>query len=107
MTAHKGTAINVPFTLDNFQKCRCPTCPVQTISQCMIEKVIKPEALNFDALKPQEFPAVYCAQGQATCTDIDPAKSCICTSCRVFAEYRLPKGQPVMYYCRDGKAHGK
>ncbi len=107
MTTQKVTTIHVPFTKKNFQKCRCPECPVQTISQCMLERIIKPETVKIDPSKPQEIPAVYCSQGQATCTDIDTTKDCICNTCHVFAEYTLPQGQPVMYYCRDGKAHNK
>jgi len=107
MATSKAISIRVPFTRDNVKKCSCPSCPVQTISQCMIEKIVKPEALKIDAAKLQEIPAVYCSQGQATCTDIDTTKSCICPTCQVFEKYELAKGEPVEYYCRDGKAGRK
>jgi hypothetical protein len=102
-----ATAINVPFTVDNVNKCRCSICPVQQNSQCVKDKMNKrQDALNQDPMKPEEIPNAYCSQGKATCQDIDTNQSCICGTCLVFSEYNLPRGKPVGYYCRDGKAQG-
>jgi hypothetical protein len=109
MTTRQVSSINVPFNTENVTKCRCPICPVQHKSQCVKGKLEHiPEALKSNnPLNPPDIPGEYCSQGLAACKDIDTAQSCICTTCQVFETYNLPKGQPVGYYCRDGKAHNK
>jgi hypothetical protein len=108
MSMRQTTAINVPFTQDNIKKCRCTICPVQRKSQCVTDDISRiPDSLKTSPPNSKAIPNVYCSQGAATCTDIDTALSCICPSCLVFSEYKLINGQPVEYYCRDGKAHSK
>lgn len=101
------TAISVPFTQDNLKNCLCPSCPVQQNSQCVKGKTANLESAKKSetSLNPTEIPAVYCSSGKATCQDIDTSRSCICPDCSVFNQYNLNNGKPVMYYCRDGKAH--
>jgi hypothetical protein len=104
MNMRQVTTINVPFTQDNVKKCRCPLCPVQHTSQCVKQKVDKIQsALKANPMDPQEIPAAYCAQGIASCKDIDTQQTCICDTCLVFSEYNLAGGQPAGYFCRDGK----
>ena len=93
----------VPFVLDNVSKCLCPGCPVQGKSPCVAGlKTGLNEALKKDPLKHEEIPGQYCGAGKATCTDLDPGQTCMCTGCEVFKQYELMKGQPIGYYCRDG-----
>lgn len=95
----------VPFTLDNVKNCRCPACPVQAASTCVEDrKKGLGQALKATPLKREDIPGVYCATGTATCSGLDPKKSCICGTCRVFSQYKLALGQPAGYYCRDGAA---
>ncbi len=99
-------AINVPFSLDNVKKCLCPSCPVQQDSQCVKEKAKNmKQAMSSNPMDRTALPANYCATGKATCQDIDTNQDCICPSCAVFGQYNLDNGTPVMYYCKDGKAH--
>jgi hypothetical protein len=95
----------VPFVIDNVSKCLCPGCPVQGKSQCVAAlKLGLNEALKKKPLKHEEVPGLYCGAGKATCTDLDPGQSCMCSGCAVFSRYNLAKGKPVGYYCRDGAA---
>jgi hypothetical protein len=99
----------VPFTIDNFKKCMCPKCPVQTISKCSKDKLDNfanglENARKEDVLEPQNVPGVYCSTGKATCQDLNPKKQCICTACEVWKEYHLQKVDPVLYFCTKGKA---
>ena len=95
----------VPFVLDTVGKCLCPGCPVQAASQCVAElKKGLSAALKNDPLKHAEIPGAYCAAGKATCTDLDPSKSCMCGGCTVFSRYNLGSGKPAGYFCRDGSA---
>jgi hypothetical protein len=108
MVMRQVTGINVPFERNTIKLCRCTVCPVQTSSQCFEERVVKmDEALKAKRLNTGEIPAAYCAQGNACCTDIDPARSCICPTCQVYSQYHLASGQPELYFCRGGKAHSK
>jgi len=61
---------------------------------------------QIDSMKPktEDMPGPYCANGVATCTDLDFSKTCLCSGCQVFKEYNLVNGKPTIYYCRDGKA---
>ena len=103
----QAATISVPFTQDNVKNCLCPTCPVQQDSQCVKGKMgnLENAKQSGSSLKPSDIPAVYCSSGKATCQDIDTSRSCICPDCAVFSRYDLNNGKPVMYYCRDGKAH--
>jgi len=106
MSMRQTTVIHVPFNQDNVKKCRCPVCPVQRESQCIKEKVNNIQsALKAFPLKPPDIPGEYCAQGVASCKDIDIQQTCICDTCLVFSGYNLAGGQPVGLYCQDGKAH--
>ena len=54
--------------------------------------------------KTEDMPGPYCANGVAACKDLDFSKMCQCGGCPVYFEHSLIKGQPNMFYCRDGKA---
>jgi len=95
----------VPFVAANVGKCKCPKCPVQAKSQCVAKlKMGLGEALKGNPLKHEDIPGVYCGAGKATCTDLDPSKSCMCGTCSIFTQYKLASGKPVGYYCRNGAA---
>ena len=61
---------------------------------------------QFEAAKPkaEDMPGPYCANGVASCKDLDFTKMCICTQCQIYKDYNLPKAKPTMYFCKDGKA---
>ncbi len=96
---------NIPFDVQNVSICTCPSCPVQTDSQCVKQQMtgIK-EALKHNPLKAEAVPGLYCASGTAFCSDINPEKACICPGCPVYVQYKLKSAQPVLYFCRDGSA---
>jgi hypothetical protein len=96
----------VPFTAENVAKCICVQCPVQTGSACVKEKLAKAkEARGSGAMpKPEDFPGLYCATGNAACKDINTRQMCICGDCPIWKEYMLVSGKPLGYFCRDGKA---
>jgi len=84
-------------------KCVCTKCPVQDGSQCVKDKLaMAPAAFMKQPLNGTDIPGMYCSTGKATCTDINTAKTCICGTCPLWAEYSLVKGTPKGYYCRDG-----
>ncbi len=95
----------VPFTRANAYSCICWDCPVQASSQCVKENTAKTgNVMTTQFFEPQTVPALYCSSGVASCKDIDTKLDCLCPGCAVFIEYNLDQGQPVEYYCRDGKA---
>lgn len=95
----------VPFVVATVGKCLCPRCPVQANSKCVADlKVGLAEALKNSPLKHEKIPGAYCAAGKASCSDLDPTKSCICGNCPIFTQYTLASSKPVGYYCRDGMA---
>lgn len=95
----------VPFTASNVTKCMCPRCPVQGKSQCVSGKMSAiQKSLKSPTLKREDIPGEYCATGTASCDDIDTKQSCMCGACPVFSQYKLDKGQPAGYFCRDGMA---
>ena len=97
------TGVSIPFVSVNVEKCLCPRCPVQLSSACVNSKIIDMKnALNKHPLKRDEIPAVYCATGTATCTDINVEEDCMCGKCVIFPEYRLFNFQPMGHYCKDG-----
>jgi hypothetical protein len=91
----------VPFTGENIKKCICTRCPVQSTSQCVKEKMEKAEEMM---PTPEDLPGLYCATGAAACEDLDTRQMCICGDCPLWEEYELARGEPMGYYCRDGKA---
>ena len=55
------------------------------------------------ARKAEDMPGPYCANGIASCKDLDYGKTCSCSNCQVFKDFNLNKGKPMSYFCRDGK----
>ena len=55
------------------------------------------------APKAEDMPGPYCANGAASCGDLDYSKTCLCSSCQVFKDFNLNKGRPMSYFCRDSK----
>lgn len=99
----------VPFTEDNVMKCVCGRCPVQTNSNCSKEKMETIKKLMASGKKgplpkPADVSGLYCSGGKAACKDLDLKQMCICGSCPLWYEYKLPTGKPAGYYCRDGKS---
>ena len=95
----------VPFTRENINMCLCVECHVQTLSQCVKNKMKGiTGALKVQPLQAKDIPRVYCATGKATYTDLDMPKKCKCLSCSVFEKYSLKTAAPIAYHCRDGKA---
>ena len=95
----------VPFTRENINMCLCAECHVQTLSQCVKDKMKGiTGALKLQPLQAKDIPLAYCATGKATCADLDMAKNCKCPSCSVFEKYSLKTATPIAYHCRDGKA---
>ena len=85
----------VPLNSDVSMKCRCELCPVQGISACstpQVKKMIDSRA------------EVYCSIGAADCKDLDNTKQCICYQCQVYADFNLTEGNPIDYFCFNGKA---
>jgi hypothetical protein len=98
----------VPFTVENSMKCICTQCPVQSTSPCVKEKMKKAKEMmkrheSGMMPKPEDVPGLYCASGAATCRDLDTKQMCICGDCPLWEVYRLARGKPLGYYCRDGK----
>ena len=58
-----------------------------------------------DSMTPrtEDMPGPYCANGAASCKDLDYGKTCACNTCQVFKDFNLSKGKPMSYFCRDGK----
>ncbi len=54
--------------------------------------------------KIEDMPGPYCANGVASCKDLNFSKACICASCQVFRDFNLIKTKPTSYFCKDGKA---
>lgn len=101
----QSTTVKVPFIAANVSKCMCPRCPVQSGSSCVSGKLAQlGSALKASPLNKADIPGVYCATGNATCTDIDAKQSCLCGGCPVFSQYKLANFKPVGHYCRDGAA---
>ncbi len=96
----------VPFTLEVATNCLCGNCPVQKDSKCSASLNENWDAASKrQTLKHEEIAGAYCGAGAATCSDLDPNKSCICAGCPVFAQYNLMSGTPLLYYCTNGVAH--
>jgi hypothetical protein len=95
----------VPFIRENINMCLCAECHVQTLSQCVKNKMQHiTGVLKVQPLQAKDIPLAYCATGKATCTDLDLLNKCRCPSCAVFEKYSLKNAVPIAYHCRDGKA---
>ena len=95
----------VPFTKDNVMKCICTQCPVQANSSCVAgKKKVMKESMGKQPLVAEDIPGLYCSSGVASCKDIDTSKMCMCMACPLWEEFSLGSGQPMGYYCRDGRA---
>jgi hypothetical protein len=92
----------VAYTMENADKCRCPSCPVQTKSECTKELMMKAmEAKNRGELpEPEIMPGLYCRIGRAKCKDLDPSAPCQCPTCLVWQENDLFS----QYFCLKGNA---
>ena len=97
--------VRIPFTAANIAKCMCSMCPVQEGSQCVNDLLsyIGPAVYKEKSqLKSEEVPGLYCGTGPAACHDLEPKKGCICSTCKVFAEYKLGNWSSFGYYCKNG-----
>lgn len=106
---NKNSDSKVPFTAETVTKCICPQCPVQGNSQCVKDKMEKlPEIMKTTGKgkvpKSQDIPGVYCSIDIAACNDLDTKQMCICGGCAVWQEYDLNSGEPIYYYCKNGRA---
>ncbi|MFY9200291.1 MAG: DUF2769 domain-containing protein [Methanosarcina flavescens] len=109
VTFERSMNFLVPYKRANINRCRCPQCPVQADSQCAQAK-IKSSKQSMENLPegevpdPEDFPGVYCSEGEATCSDLDPDRQCICGSCEVWKEYDLKDANPNNHFCHNGRA---
>ncbi len=101
--------VKVPYNVSNIERCMCPQCPVQADSVCAREKIenLKNEMKIIgqdEAPEPYKVPGIYCSSGNATCSDLDPNKDCICKTCSVWVENCLEHADTTMYFCDNGRA---
>ena len=100
----------IEFTLENWEKCNCKTCPVQAQNMCFQEKNEKtadiiPKIKENDMITtPEMLPGMYCVNGKTTCRNLDTKQICQCYRCAIWTEYDLLHDEPMRYYCRDGSA---
>ena len=111
----------VQFSPESIIKCRCAVCPVQFRSICAgpkrmtrnkILEAVSPEM--FQSLtkeqvalilpKVDDMPGPYCANGVASCKDLNFSKMCLCNDCQLFKDFNLMTGKPTSYFCKYGKA---
>ena len=97
----------VPFLLENYAKCLCPTCLVETGSKCADTKRASLPSTDEEhwagiASRPGLLPALYCSSGRTDCEDFDTLRMCRCSGCPTFIKYKLFEGRPKSYFCRDG-----
>lgn len=90
----------VAFTQANVDRCRCTACPVQTSSGCVSQKAQAMEGRGIGGTRQQDVPNAYCAQGTASCGDLDFAQRCVCPTCEVWQENGLGNYK----YCQNGSA---
>ncbi len=90
---------DIPFTQEKVSQCVCPSCPVESQSQCAVALL---SVSRRNPLKHEEVPGLYCAAGTATCQDLNYKEACICIACPVYMQYKLSKRNPLLYFCRDG-----
>ncbi|MBI2850782.1 MAG: DUF2769 domain-containing protein [Chloroflexi bacterium] len=91
----------VPFTREKVNQCICPSCPVESKSQCTAALLSAPKQ---EPLKPADVPGLFCSSGKAACQDLDFKKDCICIACPVYMQYKLAQSKPKLYFCRQGAA---
>ena len=93
----------IEFNKKNFHTCLCPNCPVESKSNCAQIK-LNPLKGSKDIAMPnfKGVPGLYCTTGKATCTDLDPDKTCQCPKCDIWKEHSLGKGKPGTYFCQNG-----
>ena len=91
----------VPVTAANADVCMCIRCPIQTNSSTRDKKSSLKNAKGIKTGKAM-MPGLYCSTGANDYLALDFKQICICESCPVYIEYRLVKGQPTLYFCRDG-----
>lgn len=94
----------VDFKAENFNRCLCPTCPVQAQSECVQERLQKgPGTLQGGAQvpEPETMAQLYCSIGKSGCEDLDGTQPCLCPGCPVWADYDLTS----QYYCLRGNAN--
>ena len=91
----------IKFTLENYERCKCPKCPVQAHDKCIMEKQVEIEHKIQEARIDQEIVGMYCANGKTTSTVLDKKQICQCYRCPLWTEYDLLHGNPMKYFCRD------
>ena len=117
----------VPLNNDVMMKCMCGMCPVQTQSVCSRPKIkmmldmrvgmdmkgsgtptgsmsMMPSEMGQMKPKPEELAGPFCSIGVAACKDLDNSKSCICSQCQVYKDFKLVAGRPVEHFCFNDKA---
>lgn len=109
VTFERSTNFLVPYERANINRCKCPLCPVQADSQCVKDKIKSSKQAMKDLPEgevpdPEDFPGVYCSEGEATCSGLDPDRQCICGSCDVWKEYDLKDANPNNHFCHNGRA---
>lgn len=93
----------VKLSPDNLDGCICPSCPVETSSDCANERMEKYQVPE-DALKisdPLQFVRLYCSIGTTDCSGFDGLLPCMCTGCPIWDKYGLTS----RYYCLRGNAN--
>lgn len=105
----RGIDFVVPYSRENINRCRCPQCPVQADSKCVVDKLESSKRAMEkmpagEVPNPEDVPGIYCSTGNARCQDLNPDRQCICNSCDVWKEYVLEKGTPSQYFCQNGRA---
>jgi hypothetical protein len=100
----------IEFSMENVNKCLCPTCPVQKTSSCVKNKLsTMQEKISEDIdiasiIEASDVPGLYCASGKTSCGDLYFHEECKCPECQIFKENDLMSGQPGGYFCKEGKA---
>ncbi|MGB8232728.1 MAG: DUF2769 domain-containing protein [Methanobacterium sp.] len=91
----------IKFTMENYERCKCPTCPVQAQNKCIMKEKSEIPPKIKEEIDKETLPGMYCAKGEATCTVLDTKQICQCYSCPLWTEYDLLHGKPMKYFCRD------
>ncbi|MCL6472945.1 MAG: DUF2769 domain-containing protein [Firmicutes bacterium] len=97
-----GAMPKVDFSVDNLNKCLCPSCPVEGSSDCANERMEK-EQVPKDTSQisnPKLLVRLYCSIGATDCGGFDGLLPCVCPSCPVWDGCELTS----RYYCLRGDA---
>jgi hypothetical protein len=96
--------MEIEFNHENIEKCLCSGCKVQGKSECVKERLImlQERALGSELIKPEDFPALYCAGGKEQCPDLDEHENCLCPDCIIYIENDFETGDPNSYFCLNG-----